>query len=134
MPELNAGQEIAAREDEGTVVECLDEFGKPMFEDDQPVTITVVGVRSKRYRRAEEAIRRRPIKHGKLTGEKFYDENLEKVIACTVAWKGWKSGGQPAELNRDNAAVVYTNFPWIYDQVMEAMNDASRFFRNSSEN
>jgi hypothetical protein len=131
--DLNAVKDVANREDGGAVVHLNDEFGKPWYEGEQKVTITVAGSYSKAYRRAEESIRRRPIKSGKITGEKFYDENVEKVIACTLGWEGFELNGKPAELTRDNVRTLYNACPWVLDQVVEAMNDHKLFSVSSSE-
>jgi hypothetical protein len=132
--DLNAVKDVADRENEGTLIHLNDELGKPWYEGERKVTITVAGSYSRIFRKAEEAIRRRPLKAGKLTSEKFYDENMEKAIACTLAWEGFELDGKPADLSRANIAKLYTNCPWVYDQVWEAMNDHQLFFRNDSEN
>lgn len=122
---------VAEREDEGTIVHVTDAHGKPLYygeNNDKPVTIRVAGTYSKTYRRAEEAIRRRPFKPAKVTGEKFYEETMEKAIACTLAWEGFfDQDGKPVELNRHNVAAIYEQYPWVYDLVWEAMDDHSRF-------
>jgi hypothetical protein len=122
---------VADREDEGTVVHVMDENGKPLFEDGEPVTITVAGSYSRIYRRVEEQIRKRPLRK-KLTSEVFYEDTMEKTIACTLAWQGFKADGKPFELTRPNAHALYDNCPWIYDQVVEAMNDHA-LFRGATE-
>lgn len=122
-------QSVAEREDEGTLVHVTDEGGKLLYHGEgKPVTIRVAGTYSKTYRRAEEQIRRRPFKAGKITNEKFYDETMEKAIACTLAWDGFvDQHGNPIELNKHNIAAVYEEYPWVYDLVWEAMDDHSRF-------
>lgn len=127
-------------QDEGTVVHIEDVLGKPMYYGEEtpenpngkPVTITVAGTYSRRYRRIEDQIRRRPMKARKITGEKFYDEMIEKVVGCTIAWEGFAMGAQPVLLNDHNAEKLYKNFPWVLDQVVEAMAESERFFAKDS--
>lgn len=131
---------VAQIEDEGTFVHIHDPAGKPMYfgemtdenPDGIPVGITTAGSYSTRYRKAEEAIRRRPIKPKQLTGEKFYDEAIEKTAACALSWQGFFADGQSVPCNKQNALELYDNFPWVYDQVVEAMHEHERFFKKSS--
>jgi hypothetical protein len=134
--DLSVEQKAAAVEDDGTVVPILDREGRPMYADEAektPVTITVAGRYSAHYRRAEESIRKRPFKAKKLTSEVFYEDQVEKVVACTLAWEGFYADGKPFPLNRANAAALYQACPWVLDQVSEAMNDAANFSRGLSQ-
>jgi hypothetical protein len=126
--DIQAERAATAVEDEGTVVVILDREGKPYGTDEAPVTITVAGRYSSRYRRAEAAINRRPVKHKKATHETYLDEAKEKVIACTISWTGFL----PAEMTRENLTALYEGCPWVLDQVAEAMNDSANFSRAGS--
>lgn len=125
----------AAAEDQGTVVHVQDRTGAPMWwgEDDvEPVTITIAGRYSAKYRRAEENIRKRPIKRGKLTQDTFYEENTEKVVACTISWSGFLDKQKnPLPMTRENLMALYQGCPWVLDQVSEAMNDPGNFTNGS---
>jgi hypothetical protein len=127
--DIRAEQAAAAVEDEGTVVVILDREGKPYGSDEAPVTITVAGRYSSRYRKAEAAINRRPVRHKKATHETYLDEAKEKVIACTISWAGFV----PAEFTRENLTALYEGCPWVLDQVAEAMNDAANFSKPASK-
>lgn len=134
--DLSTAEQVASTEDEGTVVELLGPDEKPyLYKDangeEKPVTITVAGAHSRRHRKAEEALRNRKLKPRQMTGQIFHEDNIEKVVACTLAWSGIADKGQPLELTRANVAMVYKRAPWILDQVQEAMNDHARFFENS---
>lgn len=130
--------EAAREEDKGTVVEIFGIDEKPMYYDDgpgtetKPVTITVAGVHSRLYRRVDEKLRRRKLRPNKLTGEAIYDDNIERVVACTLDWAGFHAAGDPLPCTRENATMLYKQCPWVLDQVLEAMNDHSRFFSNGS--
>lgn len=139
--DFNAIDQVAEAEDQGTVVHVHDQVDRPMYYtaadgSEKPVTITVAGVHSRRHRKAEEAIRRRKLKPNKLTNEVFYEDHIEKVVACTIGWEGFYSGSGesrvPVELTRQNAGRLYKSATWVLDQVVEAMNDHQRFFSTSS--
>lgn len=135
---ISAAKAAAAVEDEGTTVHVKDHAGTPQYyraEDgsERPVTITVTGRHSSRYRRAAEAIRKRPFK-GKVTGETFYGETIEKAIACTIGWEGFlEDDDSPMELSRANIGRLYQECNWVLDEVSEAIHDSANFSRSSSE-
>lgn len=131
------GDAAASREEEGVVVHVTDAEDTPQFYDTPegerlPVTITVAGAHSTRFRRVEENIRQRKLKPSKLTGQAIYMENIEKAAACTLAWQGFVVNDQPIRCDAANAKVLYMACPWVYDQVLEAMHDHARFFGHGS--
>lgn len=135
--DLSSVDQIAEAEDQGTIVHIHDVEERPMFYRDangqeKPVTITVTGTQSRRYRSVEASIRRRKLKSRSLTGEALHADNIDRAAACTIAWEGILDHGQPVECNRQNAARLYKAAPWVLDQIAEAMNDHSRFFSNAS--
>lgn len=131
--------EAAKAEDEGTVIHIRGIDDLPVFyqqgdsKENKPVTIRVAGVHSRRYRRIEEQLRRRKIKAHQLTGEAIYEDNLERVAACTLEWEGFHAEGKPLQCTTDNVKQVYKQCPWVLEQVLEAMNDHSRFFSSGSQ-
>jgi hypothetical protein len=125
----------ANQEDNGTVVHIHGVDENPLFfkadsGEDKPVSITVTGVHSQRFRRIEAQHRKRKLKASRLTGETIYDENIEKVAACTVSWEGFFVNGTPVEMTPHNVKELYKRCPWVLEQVLEAMNDHARFFTN----
>lgn len=134
--DIAAQAKKAEQEDEGTVVHIHGIDEKPMFyEEDgesKPVTITVAGAHSSKFRRIEEALRRRKIKPRQFTAELVYEDNIEKAAACTLEWEGFQQNGEPVPMTGENAKFLYRSCPWVLEQVMEAMHDHSRFFENGS--
>jgi hypothetical protein len=127
----------AQKEDDGTVVHVNGLDDKPMFYTapdgaERPVTITVAGTLSRRYRRVESEIRKRPIKVKKLTGEVFHEDAVEKAVACTIAWEGFTFDGTPVDATRVNVLRLYQACPWVMEQVTDAMQDHTRFFGSAS--
>lgn len=136
MFDLKQRANEAQREDEGTRVHIKGLDGRPMYHEAggerRPVTITVAGTLSRRYRRVENGIRRRRIDPKALTGEQFYDDAVDKAVACTLAWDGFAMDGQPIEPSEQNVRQVYLAAPEVLDQVTEAMQDHTRFFGSAS--
>lgn len=130
MDILNTGKTVAQREDEGTVVAIRDEAGEKMYQDDgvTPVTITVVGTYSGRYRRLIEGNNDRAWKRaGRMDAEESRKASLETIAGCILAWDGFTSGGQPFPLTKANACLLLDQCPWIREQVEKAMTDHSLF-------
>lgn len=128
----------AAVEDEGTLVHVEDRTGKPYFFTDaqgneKPVTITVAGSNSRRYRRAEDAIRKRPLKPRKFNQEQIHEEAMEKAIACTVTWEGIYIDGTPVDPSRHNVGMLYKACPWVLNQVNAAIHDPELFTGSGSQ-
>jgi len=135
--DISAQAELATREDEGTVVHIHDLSDRPMFFDrngtNVPVTITVAGTHSKRYRRAEEQLRKRKLRSRNLTGEVIYEDNIEKLAACTLEWDGFFDHGDPVRCDSANARRLYKACPWVVPQLTEAMDDHESFFSKDSQ-
>lgn len=127
----------ASAEDEGAVVVINGVNGKPgriklPNGEIVPVTITVTGVNSRRYKAEQEAIRRRQLKKKDITSAKFHEDSIELAAACTVEWTGILNKGQPVRCDRVNAAQIYKLFPHILEQVQDAMNEHALFTKGSS--
>ena len=129
--DIEGQQELARLEDEGVDVHVESASGLPMFyetpEGLKPVTWRVTGTNSTRYRKAEEAQRRRKIKSAKLTGEKLHEDQVDKVVACSISFSGFTSRGQNVEFSPHNAKMILKACPWVLDQLIEAMGDHERF-------
>jgi hypothetical protein len=126
----------ADRHEAGAVIHLENAAGEPMYfgpNDDEPVTVSVMGTLSHTYRRVEAEIRRRPIRARKFTQATTYDEIIEKVSACTFAWAGVVNAGTPVECNRANAERLFRNFPRALDQAWEGMQEDANFSPSASQ-
>ncbi len=130
--------DVASREDEGVVVHVRDERGEPMvFERDGeqvPVTITVAGTYSHRYRRVQEAQRDRAAKTARrgLTGNVLRYNQVELAGGCVTAWDGIMDGDQAVPCTTENVHAILDAVPWLLAQVEDAQNDHAGFFKTSS--
>ena len=124
--------------DEESIVHIHGLDDKPLyFKDDeesdpQPVTITVLSVHSKKIRRFDESMRKRRIKASRLTGEALHEDSLDRAVHGTVTWQGFRSGEKALAPTAENVRMIYEQYPWVLDQVVEAMNDNQRFFSSAS--
>ncbi len=101
--------------------------GEPLLKDgtDEPVTIRLMGRDSATFERE-----RRRIKKGRKSlkiprgvvrfGSRQERRDVTQMIAaCTISWDGIDYDGQsPFPCNRANAARLYTDLPWLRDQVV----------------
>jgi hypothetical protein len=61
------------------------------------------------------------------------DTRLMKLAAaCVISWDGVFNAGEPLPCNEDTCVKVFAAAPWVYQQVLEAMQDHARFFTTSS--
>jgi hypothetical protein len=133
--DLAAAAPVAALEDQGTTVELTGADGEPLtFGDGQPVTMTIAGTYSARYRKAERAEADRMLKRKKktVTPEEAEERMVSLAAACVIDWAGIYSSGEPLACTPDNVKAVLKAAPWIYGQVLEAMQDHARFFSTAS--
>lgn len=133
--DLSAAEPVAAREDEGLVVHVHGPDGGPLyFGGDKPVTVTVAGTYSARYRRAEEAVATRRLKarRASLDAAGLRRDALEVQAACVLAWSGFFRDGKPIDCTKDNVIAALKAAPWLQTQIETAMEDHAGFFQGSS--
>lgn len=59
-------------------------------------------------------------------------EAMETRVALTLDWGNIEDEGK-LQFKEDNVRKVYTEYPWVAEQVDEFQGDRSNFFTNSSE-
>jgi hypothetical protein len=128
--EIGAAEDVAEREDQGTVVQLRDAIGDLWVENGKPVTMTAVGSYSNIYAQAEAEVNRKYAKKLRAEGDDFdyriYNNDL--VSRCVTAWTEFTLNGQPAPITGKNVLQVLQVRPWIYPQLRRAMDDHARFF------
>lgn len=101
-----------------------------------PEFITVQGVDSEAYQRAQDDRSRRQIKAAERTGkatmtpEEMKAAVMEQTVAVTVSWRGDKLGKVP--FSKKAAEDLYTKFPVIFEQVKAAVADRANFSQGGS--
>lgn len=126
--DLSATAGVEQAHEAGVTVHVEDVNGKPLYidgDESRPVVITVAGVYSRRYRRAEEEVNRRVARsRGKISGRQTV---IEKAAACTLRWDGIFDGGKPVDCTPESAERLYKAAPWVLDQVVAAQHDTEGF-------
>lgn len=73
-------------------------------------------------------------KRGKDTSprtiEEIEQENIDLLVACTVGWKGVVLSGEELVFTAENVRKIYKGYPWIFDQVNEAIGALETFLKN----
>jgi hypothetical protein len=122
-------------EDEGIVVEIMDPQGDPALDaDGKPVTVTVAGEYSAKYRKAEEWQRKTLMRQrGKeQTGAESLAMQSEFVARCTLGWSGFTQNGETLSFSTENATMAYSKLPFVRKRVESAMSDHAAFFAKGS--
>lgn len=126
------------------------ELCRPDTQEPVGVYITVLGRDSERFRKTQaEHNRRRMAKMQKsgtlrvnLTSEELERETIELLVACTVSWRtederGERDTSKPVirikgeelDCTPENAARLYRQWPWVKEQVDQAVVDRANFLK-----
>lgn len=97
--------------------------------------ITIRGDESKEVqnfnrKRFQELQKRERMNKGKSTDytlAEIEDICIESAIVRCMGWKNIKKDGIELEFNKENAEMVFRDYPWIRNQVMEAASDLNLF-------
>ena len=122
-------------EDEGIVVEIMDAQGDPILDaDSKPVTVTVAGEYSTKYRKAEEWQRKTLMRQrGKeQTGAESLLMQAEFDARCCLGWSGLTQAGQALGFSTENATMAFSKLPFVRKRVESAMSDHAAFFAKGS--
>lgn len=137
--DFNTAPDIVGREDAGVVVHLHDEAGEELFytpdgsEEERPVTITMAGSYSSRFRKAQEAQTTRVVnkKNVHVTGALLRVQKIELTAACFLAWDGFFEGGVPIECDKENVLEAFKKYPFVLEQAEAAMGDHAGFSKGS---
>ncbi len=121
----NLGDDIAAREDAGRTIHLRSATGELEYWPDgkTPITLTVVGTYSKKYREAKRTVQKRYQKRREVDVDEF---TQEIAALCITAWS-IPLGEGPTPLTKENALKLLQRAPWVAEQVAEAMGDHEGF-------
>jgi hypothetical protein len=149
--DIERTEQALAIEDDGIVIEIMDERGNPAMyggtavtqddgtvvtEGELPVTITVAGTYSKKYRKAIEWQRQQVLamRGKKMAGEQSLRMLSELVARCTIRWPlgAFTLGGGPLPFSVENGTTLYTRLPLVQEQVEAGMSDHAGFIAKNS--
>ena len=110
----NAGADMAVKDADGVVTDMV---------------ITLAGVDSRAWRMAE-AMKRGRMLEAMASGdadEAAFSVLMQTVADATIGWRGIESGGEPLAFTQEAAISLYTNAPYILDQVYAFIGDRANF-------
>lgn len=115
--------------DEGAVIDLR----HPATGEKLDMWIKVAGPDSKLAKRRQAEIRRkmRGQKAGKIDLDMWEAEALETRVAVTLDWGGIEFD-KPLECTPENVRMVYSDFPWVADQVDEFQADRGNFIAKAT--
>ena len=97
--------------------------------------ITVIGSDSSRYRDMIKArVRQNLVNKEEIDLDKSEERDIELLSRCTLSWEGLVENGVPVPFNEKTCKEVYTNYPWIREQVDKAIADRSLFLKQNAQN
>lgn len=109
----------------------------PVSGDDLDGVIRVRGDKSKAIqafsrKRVNELQRRERMLKGKGKDENLSIEELEQMhiesgIARVISWKNIKKDGEEIPFTKENAEMVFKDYPWILEQTLEASAELRNF-------
>ena len=67
---------------------------------------------------------------GARTIEEIEQENMDLLVVCTMGWTNVQLSGKELAFDEANVRKVYKDYPWIYDQVNEAIGTLENFLKN----
>lgn len=113
--------------------------GEPLLDkDDAPVTITLAGVDSDRFRDVVRSQTKRRLNGGSAAGAPKPDaeaEAIELLVKCTLAWSGIGLGSdRELECTPENVRAIYSDprVPWLRQQVDRFIADRANFLKASA--
>lgn len=98
------------------------------------MTITLAGQDSRRYLDAQRAIAdRRLTRKDPMTAKDLEAEDLDGLVAVTIAWTGFEWGNEPTECTPTNVRRIYADhgFAWLKRQVNAHVHERKNFLKTS---
>lgn len=134
---MDVGQEEkeVALENEGQIVPILDINDEPALQPNgSPVTWTVCGVNSDKYRDAEAWQRKayRKLAGREMTKKEHAEHQAEFIARCSLANAGFTLNGEPLPFTTENATIVLTRLPHVRRRIEAAMGDHAGFTKRTS--
>lgn len=131
------------RADAGVIYTVKKMDGEPLLSrNEKPVTLTLHGPDSDRYREKQnDFIRRRLERAAASNGERppidlaaAEVEIIETLAACTSGWaEVLDTKGEPIPFSHDTVAALYRNYPVIREQVEAFITDRAHFINAPSK-
>lgn len=123
---------LASANSEGVKMELYHPIHETSFEP--PVYLTVVGMDSEVYQKAQRDIRNKQFKkmqkrnriRMEMTAEETEREAIELLARCILGWENIEWEGEPLEYNHANAKKLLS-MAWVREQVDTFIGDRANF-------
>lgn len=96
--------------------------------------IMVAGPNSTQYKEADRRVKNRNLQAlQKMKGQKILSieaveaGQLELLVSVTLGWANVVYAGEPLEFTQDNVKMLYTQFPFIVEQIDEFLGEQRNF-------
>lgn len=106
--------------------------------DGSPMTITVYGPYSSHYKSVSNNQQNRRLMKAQrmggkvnITAEEIEASGLDLLVKCTVSWN-LTLDEKPEKFSTDKAREIYTEYPWVREQVDAVFGDTRAFLEKSS--
>ena len=112
----------------------------PATREDLGIVFTVFGKDSDRFQEVARTQQKRRLNKmskggfrsatGSLSPEEMEQESIDLLAACTIGWSdNFVINGGPVQFSIEAARRIYKQFPWIKEQIDDAMGDRSNFIK-----
>lgn len=103
----------------------------PTKGDALPGKIKLLGRDSDTWKRLQRTFTNRLMHRNprKVDIEDADAQDIELLARCTIEWVGIAIHGQALSFSIDNAKRLYTEFPWVREQVNEFIGDRGNFLQ-----
>jgi len=106
--------------------------------DGVAATITLAGQDSTQYRSIQHRQANAILKNShrgrmNITAEQSYENTLNTLAKCTLAWQGIEWHGKPLKCTEENAVMLYRELDWLVADVETFMTDRTNYLGNSSK-
>lgn len=104
-------------------------------DEDNEMYIELYGQDSSKYKQITNAQQNRNLQKMQrnrrgMTAEQMDANAMELLVGCTASWN-IQLGGDKPECDEQTVKQVYTDYPWIREQVDSFVHDRSNFFTKS---
>ena len=98
------------------------------------IKITLASMDSEKYKQISMRVQNEQLKYamknrGQTTAERLQANALEILVGATLAWEGIAEGDSPLPCTPENVRRVYTELPFVKEQVDEFLGDRRNFMR-----
>lgn len=99
------------------------------------IVLTLASPDSAKYRKLNMALRNKSLQYatksrGMASAERMDEDALTLLVGATVSWSGVMENGEMLECTPENVRRLYTDLPFVREQVDMFLGDRKNFFKN----